>query len=118
MHPHHSNGFSLLDTVIVTAMISLFLAVTVPAYQRYLQVRTAAEHSCLDEASAYTLRILSRVRAGGVVNAPDVRACDTIDNAAGMNLAVLSVITAKSKAPGQALFACDLANAGLCTLQP
>ena len=103
-------GFTLIELMIVVAIIGLLAAISLPAYQSY--VSKAAENACLAEARAYVNMALASLHDGKSAPTPVRQACDTLDAATD----IAADVTATPVAPGVRGVVCKLNDGGRCGL--
>lgn len=110
-------GFTLIELMIVVAIIGILVAIALPAYQEYT-IR-AANRACLGEMKAYAHVVLAGLEdPNGTPPAPFNSACTgTTDASTFTN--TNNPITATPKTPGSGTVTCSLTNgAGNCSHTP
>jgi type IV pilus assembly protein PilA len=112
MHP--KKGFTLIELMIVVAIISVLSSVAIPAYQNY--VEETADNACLAESNTYAKRVFADIQLSKPITSipiPVARACRQINN--GSRVTTIATFTALAKTPGSATITCDLAADVICT---
>lgn len=114
-----NSGFTLVEIMIVVAIISILTAITVPSYQSYIS--NANRAACLSEVKAYSNNVFYMLNArydAALLTEPTLSACQSITDATGWTIATQQKIIAVAKSPSNARIECDLPNGSSCLVIP
>lgn len=110
-------GFTLIELMIVVAIIGILAAIAIPSYTNY--TNKSANNACLMETKSYTNAVLNSLNNSDSAPAPSYGACkNTSTDASGWTMATLGNITGVPKDPGNKDTICDAAGGTPCRLAP
>lgn len=112
-------GFTLIELMIVAAVIGLLAAIAVPRYTVFTD--RAKDNACLGEAKAYSNHVylaLNDQEASSVPDAPPLDSCLRMTDATGWTLATQQILMATSRAIAASTIECDIPNGNPCKLLP
>lgn len=113
------NGFTIVEVMIVVAIVGILAAITIPNYYQY--AANAQKSACLSEVNIYSNQIfyvLNDLDNNTISVEPIISACQSITDTTGWTLETQQKIVAVAKSPSNARIECDIPNGSPCRIMP
>ena len=114
---HNQSGFTLIETMIVIAIVGVLAAIMIPNYNHFLTI--AKTNACLSEAKAYSNQVIYLINDQDdetLPITPTPSACASITDATNWTSATQQKIIAIAKPSSNARIECDIPNGAPCRI--
>jgi type IV pilus assembly protein PilA len=112
MKKHVQQGFTLIELMIVVAIIGILASVAIPAYTDYVQ--SAHDGACMEEATAYSKRAYTQLSLGNQMTDYVASNCAAVTAPTAIDATPL--VFTPNNGTGKTV-SCLMTNAGACSLQ-